>query len=88
MGLPDSACVAFRLSQAVYRPLFEEVWGEGSFEIKFPPETERICATPGGLLSLGGTPRRCRSVSATGPAQASFMTAGRSPSTHSSSPYR
>jgi cytochrome c peroxidase len=54
MGFPDSACVAFRLSQAVYIPLFEEVWGEGSFEIKFPPETERICATPGGAAVFGG----------------------------------
>ena len=30
MGLPDTACITFRLSQAVYRPLFEEVWGAGS----------------------------------------------------------
>jgi len=27
MGFPDTACVAFRLSHAAYRPLFEEVWG-------------------------------------------------------------
>ena len=54
MGFPDTACIAFRLSQAVYRPLFEEVWGEGSFDIKFPPETERICATPGGAAVFGG----------------------------------
>src|SRR5216684_5597392 len=27
MGFPDTACIAFRLSQAVYRPLFELVWG-------------------------------------------------------------
>ena len=27
MGFPDTACVAFRLSQAVYRPLFELMWG-------------------------------------------------------------
>jgi cytochrome c peroxidase len=47
MGFPDTACVAFRLSAAVYRPLFEEVWGKGSFDIKFPPETEKICDTPG-----------------------------------------
>ena len=47
MGFPDTACIAFRLAQAVYRPLFEEVWGEGSFDIKFPPETGRICATAG-----------------------------------------
>jgi cytochrome c peroxidase len=54
MGFPDTACIAFRLSNAVYRPLFEEVWGEGSFDIKFPRETERICATPGGAAVFGG----------------------------------
>ena len=54
MGFPDTACVAFRLSQAVYRPLFEMVWGEGSFDIKFPPQTARICATPGGASMFGG----------------------------------
>jgi cytochrome c peroxidase len=27
MGLPDSACVAYRLSKAPYRKLFETVWG-------------------------------------------------------------
>jgi len=54
MGFPDTACIAFRLSQAVYRPLFEEVWGEGSFDIKFPRETGRICATPGGAAVFGG----------------------------------
>src|SRR3989475_2347353 len=53
MGLPDTACIAFRLSQAVYRPLFEQVWGVGSLDIKFPPDTERICATPGGAAVFG-----------------------------------
>jgi cytochrome c peroxidase len=55
MGFPDTACVALRLSHAAYRALFEEVWGEGSFDIKFPPETERICATPGGAAVFGGS---------------------------------
>ncbi len=55
MGLPDTACVAFRLSQAVYRPLFEAVWGGGSFDIKFPHETEEICETPGGAAVFGGS---------------------------------
>jgi cytochrome c peroxidase len=54
MGFPDTACVAFRLSHAVYRPLFEEVWGRGSLDIDFPPETEQICATPGGAAIFGG----------------------------------
>jgi cytochrome c peroxidase len=53
MGFPDTACIVFRLSQAVYRPLFEEVWGQGSFNINFPPDTERICATPGGAAVFG-----------------------------------
>ncbi len=54
MGLPDTACIAFRLSQAEYRPLFEQVWGAGSFNINFPEETEEICATPGGAAVFNG----------------------------------
>jgi cytochrome c peroxidase len=53
MGLPDTACIAFRLSQAVYRPLFEQIWGAGSFDIRFPPDTEEICCTPGGAARFG-----------------------------------
>ncbi len=47
MGLPDSACVAYRLSKAPYRKLFETVWGVDSFTIQWPPNVERICSTPG-----------------------------------------
>jgi cytochrome c peroxidase len=54
MGFPDTACVAFRLSVAVYRPLFEEVWGKGSLDFKFPNETEKICDTPGGAAVFHG----------------------------------
>ncbi len=54
MGFPDTACVAFRLAHAVYRPLFEEIWGKGSLDINFPPETEQVCATPGGAAVFGG----------------------------------
>src|SRR6266849_117932 len=53
-GLPDTACIAFRLSQAVYRPLFEQIWGAGSFNITFPANTEQICSTPGGASVFGG----------------------------------
>jgi len=55
MGFPDTACIAFQLSQAVYRPLFEEVWGKGSLDINFPHETAQICATPGGAAVFGGS---------------------------------
>jgi cytochrome c peroxidase len=54
MGNPDTACVAFKLSRAAYRPLFQLVWGGGSFDINFPPETEQICAIPGGAAVFGG----------------------------------
>jgi cytochrome c peroxidase len=47
MGLADSACVARRLSQAPYRRLFETVWGADSFNIQWPSDVEKICATPG-----------------------------------------
>jgi cytochrome c peroxidase len=53
MGFPDTACVAFRLQQASYRSLFEEVWGKGSLDIKFPSNTEEICSTPEGAAVFG-----------------------------------
>ena len=62
MQNPDTACIAFKLSQAEYRPLFEQVWGEDSLDIKFPHDTEKICATPGGAAVFGTdtTPVRLR----------------------------
>src|ERR1700681_377969 len=47
MGLPDSACVAYRVSQAPYRKLFETVWGTDSFNIHWPADVEKVCSTPG-----------------------------------------
>jgi cytochrome c peroxidase len=62
MGFPDTACVVFRLAHSVYKPLFDEVWGEGSLDIDFPHDIETICATPGGAAMFGGstTPVRLR----------------------------
>jgi cytochrome c peroxidase len=54
MGNPDTACIAFKLSKAAYRPFFEQAWGAGSLDIKFGPNTEKICATPGGAAAFGG----------------------------------
>jgi cytochrome c peroxidase len=53
MANPDTACIAFKLSQAAYKPFFERVWGQGSLDISFPPDTEQICATPGGAAVFG-----------------------------------
>lgn len=46
MGLPDSACLTYRISKTPYRKLFEEVWGTDSFGIQWPADVERVCATP------------------------------------------
>jgi cytochrome c peroxidase len=53
MAMPDTACIAFRLSTAVYKPLFEEIWGADSLNISFPSNTEQICDTPGGAATFG-----------------------------------
>jgi cytochrome c peroxidase len=52
MGFPDTACIAFRISNAEYRPLFEQVWGV-DFDIRWPQNTSSICATPGGAAVFG-----------------------------------
>jgi cytochrome c peroxidase len=46
MGLPDSACLAYRLSQAAYRKLFETVWGDDFLAIQWPRNVEAVCSTP------------------------------------------
>src|ERR1700686_4807428 len=53
MDLPDTACVAYKLSLAPYRPLFEKVWGAGSFDITWPAKVATVCATPGGAAIFG-----------------------------------
>jgi cytochrome c peroxidase len=53
MGNPDTACIAFKLSQAPYRSLFEGLYGKESFNINFPHNTEEICETPGGASKFG-----------------------------------
>src|SRR3984885_10140829 len=55
MGNPDTACIAYKLSLAPYRSLFEQIWGAGSFDISWPSNTAQICATPNGAASLGGS---------------------------------
>jgi cytochrome c peroxidase len=56
MGNPDLACIAFKISQAVYLPLYKTVWGEDPSTINFPANTAAICATPAGAAELGSNP--------------------------------
>jgi cytochrome c peroxidase len=55
MGNPDIACIAYKISQAPYLPLFELVWGD-SFNIHWPGNVAKICATPEGAFGSNATP--------------------------------
>ncbi len=54
MGLPDPACVVYRLSQSEYRTFFETVWGAQAFQINWPGNVEKVCSTPAGSSVFGG----------------------------------
>jgi cytochrome c peroxidase len=47
MGLPDSACMVYRISRSPYKQLFEQVWGKQAFAINWPADVEKVCSTPG-----------------------------------------
>jgi cytochrome c peroxidase len=52
MANPDSACIVFKLSQSVYAPFFETVWGTGSLSgISFPANTAQLCSVPKGAVT-------------------------------------
>jgi cytochrome c peroxidase len=55
MGNPDIACIAYKISQAPYRPLFELVWG-ADFDITWPGNVAEVCATPEGAFGSNATP--------------------------------
>jgi len=41
-ALPDTACIAFRLQTAVYKPFFIQVWGDAIDTIKFHPTPRKL----------------------------------------------
>jgi len=55
MGFADTASIAFRLTSASYRQLFELVWG-ADFDIRWPANTAEICGIPQGARRFGGSP--------------------------------
>jgi cytochrome c peroxidase len=55
MGNPDIACIAWKISHAPYLPLFKLVWGD-SFNIQWPFNTAKICATPEGAFGSNAEP--------------------------------
>lgn len=55
MGNPDTACIAFKISQAPYRQLFTLVWG-ADFDIKWPANIAQVCGTPNGAFGSNTQP--------------------------------
>ncbi|MFP5230262.1 MAG: cytochrome-c peroxidase [Acidobacteriota bacterium] len=53
MGLPDSACVAYRLATGRYESLFQQIWGTAITQISWPANAERVCTTPAGAGGVG-----------------------------------
>jgi cytochrome c peroxidase len=64
MGNPDIACIAYKISQAPYRPLFELVWG-ADFDISWPGNVAEVCATPEGAFGSNATPLTLSAVDRT-----------------------
>src|SRR5262249_29944412 len=53
-GFPDTACIVYAVSRSEYRSLFELIWGNQAFQIRWPEHTAEICSTPGGAAALNG----------------------------------
>jgi cytochrome c peroxidase len=57
-GLPDSACVVYRVCTATTYPVsFEAVWGAGACDINWPADIETLCATEGLTVPLSDEDR-------------------------------
>jgi cytochrome c peroxidase len=56
MGLPDAACVVYRISDRPYRALFEAVWGKQSFAVSWPADVATICDASGPAPATDPTP--------------------------------
>jgi cytochrome c peroxidase len=53
MGLPDTACVAYRIVKGKYESLFVKVWGPTIESIEWPANAEKVCSTPVGAGGAG-----------------------------------
>jgi cytochrome c peroxidase len=56
MGLPDIACAIYRISRRPYRGLFESVWGQQAFAVKWPSDVDQVCDRPGPPSADDATP--------------------------------
>ena len=51
-GLPDSACVVYRVANAHYADLYAQVWGDSIISIGFSHDTDVLCEEEGVTISF------------------------------------
>jgi cytochrome c peroxidase len=56
-GLPDSACVVYRVCTGSYGSSFEAVWGAEACDITWPADVETACAAEGTTVALSSEDR-------------------------------
>jgi cytochrome c peroxidase len=61
-GLPDAACLVYRVRNASYAAVYTAAWGADIDQIAFPANVETVCATPvaaaGEYVSLSAADRQ------------------------------
>jgi cytochrome c peroxidase len=56
-GLPDMACVVYRVSAASYAHIYHDVWGKNIDTISFPSDTDSLCTQEGITIPLSDEDR-------------------------------
>lgn len=56
-GLPDSACVVYRVIKSDYSDLYNQVWGNDSFSVIWPMDVNKTCSKEPGQVNLSSEDR-------------------------------
>ncbi len=56
-GLPDSACVVYRVIKSDYSDLYKQVWGNDSFSVIWPMDVNKTCSKEPGQVNLSSEDR-------------------------------
>jgi cytochrome c peroxidase len=61
-GLPDSACVVYRVIKSDYGDLYKQVWGNDSFSVKWPMDTNKVCSKENKQVNLSSGDRNITNI--------------------------
>ncbi len=56
-GLPDSACVVYRVIKSDYGDLYKQVWDNDSFSVEWPKDINKTCSKEPGKVNLSSEDR-------------------------------